>query len=300
MDSITVEHLYKTFGETKAVQDVTFSVRTGEILGLIGPNGAGKTTIIRLILDILKPDAGRVNVLGGMMDEEKMDLIGYMPEERGLYQDDELERCLTYMGTLKGLPAGEVKQRLERYFDSFDLTEHRKKKVKELSKGMQQKAQIINTVLHDPQLIIIDEPFTALDPVNTRMVKEIMLDLRAEGKTIIMSTHQMNQVEALCDRIVLIDHGKMMLYGDLEEIRRQFSGRDLLVKTGEPFPDLKGVEHVTRQDSDYRVTLAPDYDPQTYLEALVTRKIRLEKFELALPSVDEIFIRVVKGEAGDE
>ena len=216
MDTIVVNHIAKSFGETKAVKDVSFSVRPGEIFGLLGPNGSGKTTSIRIILDIYQPEQGDVTILGGPMTEEKLNHIGYLPEERGLYQDIEVARNLTYLATLKNLTKQQVDEKLPEWLERFDLTEHKKKKTKELSKGMQQKAQLIAALIHDPEIIIIDEPFSALDPVNTQLVKDLLVELRNQGKTIIMCTHQMNQVEKLCDRLVLIDHGMVLLEGSLD------------------------------------------------------------------------------------
>ena len=221
MHTVEVSHLAKRFGDTQAVADVSFSVEPGGIFGLLGPNGAGKTTTIRLMLDIFRPDAGTASVLGGPMTEAKKNRIGYMPEERGLYQDAQLEGCLVYLATLKGLSQAEARERLSVYLDRFDLAQHRRKKVKELSRGMQQKAQIISTVLHGPELLIVDEPFSGLDPVNTQLVKELMVELHRQGTTIIMSTHMLHQVEELCDRILLIDHGRNVLYGELAQIRRE-------------------------------------------------------------------------------
>jgi ABC-2 type transport system ATP-binding protein len=298
MFPVEVSNIAKAFGNTQAVADVSFAVERGEIFGLLGPNGAGKTTTIRVILDLFKADRGTVSVLGGPMNEEKKERIGYMPEERGLYQDISLERCLVYLATLKGLPSGEARQRVGEYLTRFDLAPHRGKKVKELSKGMQQKAQIINTVLHDPELIIIDEPFTALDPVNTQMVKDLMQALRAQGKTIIMSTHQMHQVEELCDRIVLIDEGRNVLYGELDTIRRQYSGHAVLVRAAGELPRVPGVEQVLPHNNAVKWTLAPGTTAQAVLQALMDRGVVVEKFEIALPSVEEIFIRAVEeGEA---
>ena len=171
-----------------------------------------------------------VAILGGAMNEAKKDKIGYMPEERGMYQDLPLDRCLSYLGSLKGLNEAEVKQRAEGYLKRFDLAEHKHKKVKELSKGMQQKAQIIVTLLHRPELLIVDEPFSGLDPVNTQLVKDLLREQRDQGVTVVLCSHQMHLVEELCDRIVLIDYGKVMLYGTLEDIRKKFSGNDVLVK----------------------------------------------------------------------
>jgi ABC-2 type transport system ATP-binding protein len=294
MSSVEISHIAKSFGEVQAVVDVSFEVERGEIFGLLGPNGAGKTTTIRIMLDLFKADAGEVSILGGPMTEEKKERIGYMPEDRGLYQDIPLERCLVYLASLKGLPKSEVKQRLGTYLERFDLAEHRSKKVKELSKGMQQKAQIINTLLHNPELVIIDEPFTALDPINTQLVKDVMLELRDAGTTILMSTHQMHQVEELCDRIVLIDEGTNVLYGNLNEIRRRYSGHAVLVRSESDLPQLAGVEAIQAHNNAVKFILAEQTKPNDILNQLVSRDIVLEKFEVAVPTLDEIFIKVVE------
>lgn len=294
MNVIEVAGLAKAFGSTQAVDDVSFEVAAGEIFGLLGPNGAGKTTSIRLILDIFKPDRGSIVVLGGEMNEAKKERIGYMPEERGLYQDVPLERCLIYLASLKGVSSAEARQRLSGYLDRFELAQHRQKKVKELSKGMQQKAQIIATLLHEPQLVIIDEPFTSLDPINTQAVKDLIRDLQQQGTTIVMSTHQMHQVEELCDRILLIDHGRNLLYGKLAEIRRRFAGDAVLVRANGELPKLTGVRETSTMNGTTRLSLADGTDPQSVLRQLVEQKLALEQFEIALPTLDEIFIRVVR------
>jgi ABC-2 type transport system ATP-binding protein len=293
MNAVQVSHVAKRFGQTQAVADTSFEVRRGELFGLLGPNGAGKTTTIRLILDIFKPDRGTVDILGGPMDEGKKDRIGYMPEERGLYQDAPLERCLLYLASLKSVPPAEARGRLAEYLERFDLTAHKGKKVKELSKGMQQKAQIINTILHQPELIIIDEPFTALDPINTQLVKDLIRELGDQGTTIVMSTHQMHQVEELCDRIVLLDQGRDLLFGGVDEIRRRYSGHAVLLRTAGELPNLDGIEQVVPHNNTIRLTLAEGTTPQNVLQALVAHQIPVEKFEIAIPSLEEIFIRVV-------
>jgi ABC-2 type transport system ATP-binding protein len=276
------------------VTDVSFAVERGEIFGMLGPNGAGKTTTIRLMLDIFRPDHGTVSVLDGPMTEEKKNCVGYMPEERGLYQDVPLERCLLYLARLKGIPASEARRRLRSYLEYFDLAQHRHKKVKELSKGMQQKAQIISTILHQPELIVIDEPFTALDPVNTEVVKQLLRDLRDQGVTILMSTHQMHHAEALCDRIMLIHQGRNVLYGPLDDIRRQFAGDALLVQATGDLPALPGVSQTSSQNGAVRLTLEPGTSPQDILRALVTHEIDVYRFEVAMPTLNEIFIEVVE------
>ncbi len=293
MHTVQVSHIAKSFGETQAVADVSFDVGRGEIFGLLGPNGAGKTTTIRIMLDIFKPESGVVSILGGPMTEAKKERIGYMPEERGLYQDVPLERCLLYLASLKGVPAAEARKRLAALWERFDLTAHKGKKVKELSKGMQQKAQIINTILHRPELIIIDEPFAALDPVNTQLVKDLMRELREQETTILMSTHQMHQVEELCDRILLIDEGCNVLYGELDQIRRDHSGHAVLVQIVGDLPAMAGVESVTEHNGALKLTLATQVSPQDILQQLLQHHITVERFEIAMLTLDEIFIRTV-------
>ena len=293
MTTVEVAHLKKAFGPTQAVADVSFAVEQGEIFGLLGPNGAGKTTSIRLMLDIFQPDAGTVSILDGPMTEAKKNRIGYMPEERGLYQEMPLEPCLIYLATLKGLSKTDARRRLQPYLERFDLAQHRAKKVKELSKGMQQKAQIINTVLHGPELLIMDEPFSGLDPVNTQMAIELLTELRGQGVTIIMSTHIMHQVEELCNRIVLINQGRNVLYGDLAQIQRQHSGHAVRVKLDGELPALAGVQAVTSHNDTLQLTLDQETSPQDILQQLVSQQCVIERFEIALPSLDEIFIRVV-------
>jgi ABC-2 type transport system ATP-binding protein len=294
MYQVEVSHISKSFGNIEAVRDVNFVVEKGEIFGLLGPNGAGKTTIIRVMLDIFKPERGTVSILGGPMTEAKKDLIGYMPEERGLYQDIPLDRCLVYLGTLKGLSANDAQSRLQVYLDRFDLLPHKKKKVKELSKGMQQKAQIIAAILHEPDLIIIDEPFTSLDPINTQLVKDLMGELHEQGVTLIMSTHQMHQVEELCDRILLINEGKNVLYGNLESIRREHAGNAVMVRVPGEIPKLSSVESMVSHNSATKLILNEGSNPQDVLADLVAQDVSIEKFEIALPTLDEIFIKVVQ------
>jgi ABC-2 type transport system ATP-binding protein len=297
MPSIEIKNVSKSFGSNKVVDDVSFEVEDGEIFGLLGPNGAGKTTIIRILLDIFTPDSGTISILGSAMTEAKKDLIGYLPEERGLYQDIQLERCLVYLATLKGLSQVEAGKRVAKWLDKFDLSAHSHKKVKELSKGMQQKAQLIATLVHEPRIVIIDEPFSALDPVNTQMVKDVLRELRQKGITIVMCTHQMHQVEELCDRLVLIDHGKIMLYGKLEEIQKNYAGHDIVLKTKNELPALKGITTMEKiNGGTYRIGLPPNTKPQQFLRDLVEQNIDVEQFEIAIPTLDEIFIQVVNQE----
>ncbi|TAK13889.1 MAG: ATP-binding cassette domain-containing protein [Anaerolineae bacterium] len=295
MSTVIVKNVSKHFGAQAAVKDVSFEVNPGEIFGLLGPNGAGKTTTIRMVLDIFNSETGSIEVFGGPMTEAKKDRVGYMPEERGLYQDLPLERVLHYMAALKGLSTSESKARTGAWLERFDLADHRRKKVKELSKGMQQKAQLIATLIHEPELIIIDEPFSGLDPVNTQMVKTILRELSARGVTLIMCTHQMHQVEELCDRILLVDKGEGVLYGKLADIRRRHSGHALNVRTTGPLPALPGIREHKTTNGNTTLILEENTTPQQVLAALVAAGAQVEQFEIAVPALEEIFIQVVAG-----
>lgn len=301
MPTVEIEHIRKYFGASRAVEDVSFSVEPGEVFGLLGPNGAGKTTTIRIMLDIFHADAGNVTILGGKLDEEKKNRIGYMPEERGLYKDEKLAPTIVYLATLKGMPAEDARQQLDGWLKRFDLYDHREKKISELSKGMQQKAQIIATFLHDPDLVVIDEPFSGLDPVNTRLIKELIEEQRAAGKTIIMSTHQMYQVEALCNRILLINEGEGVLYGSLDDIRHNFAGNAVVIEGQGDFEHLPGVLQMRRHNGEMHFALDAGTSPQDIFRQLAQRDgVKIERFEIAEPSLDDIFISVVRGEKGEE
>lgn len=295
MATIEVNQITKRFGTQQAVDGVSFSVDCGEIFGLVGPNGAGKTTAIRILLDIFKADSGSVSILGGPMSEQKKDRIGYLPEERGLYQDIQLENSLVYLATLKGLSDSTAKKRIKEWLNRFDLSAHSHKKVKELSKGMQQKAQLIATLVHEPEVVIIDEPFSALDPVNTQMVKDILRELREQNRTVVMCTHQMHQVEELCDRLVLINQGKSMLYGQLDEIQKQYAGHDVILHTQIELDRPEGVTHFEKLNgSGYKIGLPAEVSSQDFLRRVLDMGIPVDSFEKALPTLDEIFIQVVQ------
>jgi len=293
---VSVQNLRKNFGSKVAVADVSFEVRSGEVFGLLGPNGAGKTTTIRMILDIFKPDAGLIEVLGGPLTQARKDRIGYMPEERGLYPYMRVLDCLVYLGSLKGLKRQEARDRAEAYLERLKLIDQRRDKIETLSRGMTQKVQVIAAVLHDPEVLIIDEPFANLDPVNAQLVRDIILELRNRGKAVIMTSHQLALVEALCDRIALIHQGRVMLQGAVAEVRRQFARNILHLSGSGDFGSLPGVTHIERRTAnDWYLRLAPDANPQTVLRNLVANgHFRLDRFEIDLPTLDEIFIQVVR------
>ncbi|NSW53005.1 MAG: ATP-binding cassette domain-containing protein [Anaerolineae bacterium] len=298
MHFVDVDHISKSFGSQRAVDDVSFTVNGGEIFGLLGPNGAGKTTSIRIMLDIYQADGGSVRIFGSPIKPETRDRIGYLPEERGLYQDITLERCVMYLARLKGLDKHTAQTRMDDYFKRFDLDAHRKKKVKTLSKGMQQKAQLIVTLIHEPDLIIIDEPFSALDPVNTQMVKDLLAEQREAGRTVIMCTHQMHQVEELCDRMLLINQGKVMLYGSLRGIQQQFARQEVYVDLDQPVTEtFAGVRSVQPRNHGFLLELEDGASPDNILQNLISQGRSIRRFELAMPTLDEIFIQTVKGQA---
>jgi ABC-2 type transport system ATP-binding protein len=292
--SVSVSHLAKSFGKAMAVNDVSFEVQAGEIFGLLGPNGAGKTTSIRMILDIFKPDRGEINVLGGKITAAKKEKIGYLPEERGLYKDMKVEECVLYLAELKGLSRRTAKERAATYFEQLDLTAHKSKKVNDLSKGMQQKVQVITTLIHQPQLIIIDEPFSGLDPINTRLIQDMLIRERERGAAVIMSTHQMYQVEEMCDRIVLINRGDSVLYGRVDDIRRQYADNTVRVSVRGELPHISGAVETSRKGNSHTLRLPADMLPQAALRQLADAPdIALESFELAIPTMDDIFVKVV-------
>jgi len=294
--TVTISHVAKSFGSVHAVEDVSFEVYAGEIFGLLGPNGAGKTTTIRMMLDIFKPERGEVSVLGGAIDEAKKNRIGYLPEERGLYKDLKLEATLIFLATLKGVSEATARKKVVDWLKRLDLYDHRQKKVQELSKGMQQKAQVIATLLHEPDLIVIDEPFAGLDPVNTRLIEDIIREQQQTGKTIVMSTHQMYQVEALCSRIALINKGRTVLYGEVDQIKHNFAGNAIAVKGQGDFTNVPGVLETRHTNGDWHMALAAGTNPQDVFRALAAREgLKIERFEIAEPSLDDIFISVVQG-----
>ncbi len=295
---IAVNHVTKAYNSHRAVDDLSFEVRRGEIFAFLGPNGAGKTTTMRMILDILKPDSGTITVLGGPLTEATKSRIGYMPEERGLYKNVPLLELLGYLGALKGMSAADARQEAIRLLEHLELGEYRNKKVSELSKGMQQKVQFIATILHHPELIIVDEPFSGLDPVNTQALKDMLFELRSGGATILMSTHQMHQVEEMGDRLLMIDHGRCVLYGPVDEVRSRFAHNAVVVRGQGDWSTIPGVEKVDANESgrEFTLHLAPDVTADEIMHRLaVSPDHHVHSFSLAVPSLTEIFIEVVGG-----
>ena len=294
MPLLSFENVEKSYNGLKAVGGVSFEVRGGEIFGLLGPNGAGKTTLIRILMDILRPDGGRILLDGRPSWEADTDRIGYLPEERGLYRKQRVLDVLVYFGMLKGMTRGGARDAARSALERVGLLETARKKIEELSKGMQQKVQIVSTLLHDPDVVVLDEPFSGLDPVNTRMVKEILESLKDAGKLVILSTHQMAQVEALCDRIAMINHGRLVLYGPLREIRRVHSGNAILVSGTGAWSSLDAVAKVEAMGEKACLVLRDGCGPREFLAEAAAKNMVPDSFEAAQTPLEEIFVRVAE------
>jgi len=294
--TLRLEGVTKRFDEFTAVDDLSLEVRPGRVFGLIGPNGAGKTTTIRMIVNITAPDSGQIELSGRPINAEMQDWIGYLPEERGLYKKMKVGDQLRFFSELKGLTGRRAEEAIDRWLRRLGLTEWKQKKATELSKGMQQKIQFISAVLHEPRLLILDEPFSGLDPVNVELLKEIVLELKATEKTIIFSTHQMQLAEEVCDDICLLNRSKKVLSGNLREVRRSF-GRNIIalrVEGGDPvLEDRSLLAKVERRGDELEVLLAEGADAQDLLRRLVAMGARITKFELVEPSLHDIFIEKV-------
>jgi len=292
------QNLVKTYGDTVALRGVTFDVHGSEIFGLLGPNGAGKSTVIRILMDIIRADSGEVRVFGEPRRREHLDRMGYLPEERGLYTRLTVLDVMTYFGTLKGLPRATARTKAAEWLDRVELPHVGGWKVDRLSKGMSQKVQIASVLLSDPELCVLDEPTTGLDPVNVRLVQDLLLERRRQGRTTILSTHHMNQVEALCDRVALVNKGRLVVYGEVDEVRRQHSLPEVLVHAERPLPQVPGIVSVVAEGDDaWRITLADGMKPAEALAALVRAGAPIVRFEPMLAPMEDIFLRVVREEA---
>ena len=294
---LSLQHITKQFDGVVAVDDLSLEITEGSMYGLLGPNGAGKTTTIRMIMNIIVPDFGRIELFGEPFQEALKDRIGYLPEERGLYGKMKITDLLIFLAAIKGVPKREAASRAEEWLERFDLSEWRNKPVESLSKGMQQKLQFIATVLHDPELIILDEPFAGLDPVNTNLLKDIMLDLKQKGRTIIFSTHRMEQVEKLCERICLINKGRKVLEGELSDIKRQYGRNTVRLEFNGDDTFLNDSRLIRSKDyyGNYvEVHLQEGADPQDLLRSAL-RHAAVTRFEVTEPSLNDIFIEVVGG-----
>jgi len=291
---VEISHINKSFGGNMVVNDVSFTIEAGEVFGLVGPNGAGKTTSIRMLMDVIKPDSGEIRLFGQPLGEGSKNRIGYLPEERGLYRKMRVSDSLVYLARLKDVETKVAQERAEGLLGQVDMLPHKGKKISELSRGMGQIIQFLVTITHNPDLIILDEPFAGLDPVNRQLLKDIVLGLKREGKAIILSTHMMNEVEEMCDRILMIDKGRVVLYGNLSEIKWRFRNNSVFVECNGAIGELEGVSGRKEHGKYVELFLDGDTPPQKILSQLVEMNIHVDRFEVSTPSLNEIFLQVVK------
>jgi ABC-2 type transport system ATP-binding protein len=295
MAVIEVNNVFKSFGKTKAVNNVSFEVHKGRIFGLLGPNGAGKTTTIRMINYILSPDSGSVTINGKAASPETQKVIGYMPEERGLYKKMKVLDQLMYLTQLKGMSATDAKKAIDYWLDRFEASDWKKKEINELSKGMSQKIQFIATIAHDPDIYIFDEPFSGLDPINSETLKEIIIELREKGKTILFSTHRMEQVEQMCDDICLFNQGEAVLTGKLRQIKSSFGENtiNLEFEGDSSFLDTLDNVRINNRSTNFAEIRVLDGQNMQDILKLAMEHAEIHKFERIEPSLTEIFISTV-------
>jgi ABC-2 type transport system ATP-binding protein len=295
--NLSVEHLRKAFATTLAVDDVAFQVTPGEVFGLLGPNGAGKTTTIRMILRILEPDAGTVLYEGKPFCDDTRNRIGYLPEERGLYRKSRVLDTILYFASLRGMSPRPARQEAVRWLKRLGIEEYASRKVEELSKGNQQKVQFVISIIHDPSLVVLDEPFSGLDPVNQIVLTEVFRELKQSGKAVIFSTHQMDQAEKLSDALCLINKGKVVLGGSLRDVKKRYGSNSLHLEfegDGSFMPGLPGVRNTLMFENTAELDLGPDATPRDII-ASVNPRVELRKVELREPSLESIFLRCVGG-----
>jgi len=300
-NAIELNGLVKAYGDFRAVDNLSLDVPAGRIVGFLGPNGAGKTTTIRMIMSIIYPDSGQISVLGRPRAIDVKDSIGYLPEERGLYRKMTIDQTLRYFGKLKGMRGHDLKSRIGECLESVGLGDWRYKKAEALSKGMSQKLQFVTTILHRPELVILDEPFSGLDPINMELLKDLVIDLKAKGATVIFSTHQMEQAQRLCDRLVLINRGRKLIDGTMEEIRSRFSSRILNLEGEGDFTALAGQAGVIDSEvasGNARLEITAETDPTAILRQAID-VARLSRYEIQRLDLHEIFVKLVGEDAGD-
>jgi len=294
--TLNIEHVTKRFDDFVAVNDLSLKARAGRIFGLLGPNGAGKTTTIRMIVNITAPDSGRILLFGQHMTAALQDRIGYLPEERGLYKRMKIGEQLRFFAELKNLDGREATRRIDLWLEKVKLSDWRNKKTMELSKGMQQKVQFIAAVLHDPELLILDEPFTGLDPISVALIEGLVLELKAAGKTIIFSTHGMEQAERICDDICLLNKSKKVLDGSLREVKSSFGRNAVALRVdgaADVLNDRSLVSQLQTSSDEVEAVLAEGIDSQELLQRILATGARITKFELVEPSLRDIFISKV-------
>ena len=319
MQILSAQQLTKAFGSQIAVNNVSFAVTQGEVFGVLGPNGAGTTTTLRMLLGLYLPDSGTISLLGqqqqGTLAPEISNRIGYMPEERGLYRDETVQAVIEYLGMLKGLSKVDTRSRMKKYLEMLELEAHKKKKIKDLSKGMQQKAQLIATILHQPELLIVDEPFSGLDPVNTQLVQNMFAEIRKDGATIVMCSHEMHRVEAMCSRIALFNKGEIVLYGALKDIQKQFreevglpqrlriqfsekqASRWLELSAQLSRPHENGILSIVPPAGNaeyWQIEISQTFSAEEVLKTLLDAGLMPSTFQVENPTLDDIFVHVVQ------
>lgn len=295
MKVLEVTNVTKQFGDYLAVNDVSFNTDEGTLFGLLGPNGAGKTTLIRMITNILMPDKGEVKLNGEIVNQEIVSKIGYMPEERGLYKKMKVGEQLKYLARLRGLTSSNATEAINYWLQKFDIANWHSKKIEELSKGMAQKIQFISTVIHNPKVIILDEPFSGLDPVNTNLIKDEIFELKQKGASIIFSTHRMEQVEEICEEILLISKGQKVLEGKVDQIKHDFKKNIFNIKTNQSLTSNELYSVKGNNAAGIQVQIAENATINKVLQSMLANNIELQGFEEVLPSINEIFIEIVGG-----
>jgi ABC-2 type transport system ATP-binding protein len=289
----------KAFGDTVAVDGLTLAAEPGEIFGLLGPNGAGKTTTIRMIMNILAPDSGTITFRGSKMTEEDKNHIGYLPEERGLYRKVTVSDMLLYLAALKNVGRDEAEPRMLTWLERFGLAEWKGRKIEELSKGMAQKVQLIAAIVHDPDFVFLDEPFSGLDPVSTDVLRDAVVDLNKAGKTVFFSTHSMEQAERICHRIIIMDHGKAVIEGPVSEVKQRYGKKSVAVEFDGDIDFLNGhpsIKSIIRYPRWAEIELIEGHDADE-LFGLLAGKVSVRRFEVLLPSLHKIFVDQLGGEA---
>ena len=293
LNVLKVDGLTKSFGRRTVVNDVSFHVRRGEMFGFLGPNGSGKTTTIRMGLGIIRPNHGSVEVLGSLPERRVLKSVGYLPEERGLTKKVKVVEILRYLGRLKGMPAAEAEANALELLKRLNLYEHRDKQIESLSHGMTQLVQFIGAIIHDPEFIILDEPFAGLDPLNVALMKELLSERQKAGATVMFSTHIMSDVEELCERVVLIADSRLLLFGDLAEIKRARGARSIEVQAKGVPADLADAESRTLPGGVVDYAIGNDMTPAAILRLYLDAGIAIERYELSLPSLNDIFVEEV-------
>ncbi|GFN29959.1 ABC transporter ATP-binding protein [Paenibacillus xylaniclasticus] len=298
MNPLSVERIYKKYGDKTAVNGLSFNVEQGEIYGLLGANGAGKTTTMRMVLGLIYPDEGSIRYNGQPYSKEQLSNLGYLPEERGLYPKVKVNEQLIYLAQLKGMSKKAAEQSLRRWLEQFEVPEYYDKRVEELSKGNQQKIQFIAAVIHDPQILVLDEAFSGLDPVNVELLKSAVKELRDNGKTILFSTHRMEHVEELCRNITIMHRSNPVVQGDIKTIKSRYPRERVMLATSREvtgLEQLEGVRYVTKQENVTEIGIASEQAAKLILHHAL-QQADIERFELMQPTLNEIFIRTVGGE----